>query len=491
MPTKDWISKLLWLLLFLGSATSMTAKAADVTAVRVAHFDAYTRVIFIVNDPSRYHVFTLEHPHRVVVDFLDGHLKSNLKQLNFADTSISNARSGRPVENTLRIVFDTNEAVKVKSSFVGDKNPVEGELVVDIYPKVVTAKAVSFPDAVIQQIAQAISAVKSATTPEPAAAPVAVKAEVKPELRAESKPEPQATMQTVVITSTSVKAQPQPAALITATNVVKAEVPVIKTVTKTIIKVRKPRPQLVDVIKSHTIVVVIDPGHGGKDSGTIGKGGAQEKDIVLAIGQRLAVLINKEPNMRAVLTRNGDYFVTLRDRLMLSRQSKADLFIAIHADSYFNDQSIGASVYALSHHGATSMAARWLADRENHSELGGVDLNELGDKSYILRSVLIDLAQTATINDSMKLGTDVLDNLENVTTLHYPRVEQAPFMVLKSPDIPSVLVETGFLSNSKEEERLQSAAYRDKLAHALLGGIHHYMASHPLLATTRTQKTVT
>jgi N-acetylmuramoyl-L-alanine amidase len=195
--------------------------------------------------------------------------------------------------------------------------------------------------------------------------------------------------------------------------------------------------------------------------------------------------------MRAVLTRNGDYFVTLHNRLMLSRQSKADLFIAIHADSYFNDQSIGASVYALSRNGASSMAARWLADRENHSELGGVDLNELGDKSYILRSVLIDLAQTATITDSIKLGTDVLDGLENVTTLHYPQVEQAPFMVLKSPDIPSVLVETGFLSNPKEEERLQQGGYRDKLARALLTGIHQYMTTHPMMATSTRPETAT
>ena len=206
------------------------------------------------------------------------------------------------------------------------------------------------------------------------------------------------------------------------------------------------------------------------------------KKCSIGIASRLAELINSEPNMRAVLTRNGDYFITLGDRLRISRNDKADLFIAIHADSYFNNQSTGASVYALSPHGASSVAARWLADRENHSELGGVDLNELGDKSYVLRSVLIDLAQTATISDSIKLGSNVLDGLEQVTRLHYSEVEQAPFMVLKSPDIPSILVETGFLSNPREEERLRQAAYRDKLARALLAGIRHYAANHPVMA---------
>ncbi len=146
--------------------------------------------------------------------------------------------------------------------------------------------------------------------------------------------------------------------------------------------------------------------------------------------------------MRAVLTRQGDYFVPLRDRLKLARKGKADVFIAIHADSYFNTRSIGASIYALSQRGATSEAARWLARRDNYSELGGVDLSELGDQSYLLRSVLIDLAQTATITDSLRLGTCMLDALDDITRLHYTRVEQAPFVVLKSPDIPSVLVET-------------------------------------------------
>lgn len=242
-------------------------------------------------------------------------------------------------------------------------------------------------------------------------------------------------------------------------------------------KPAKPIPQKIapQTILSRTTVVVIDAGHGGKDPGTVGTMGTREKDVVLAIALRLANLINRQVNMRAVLTRNGDYFVPLRDRIRLARKDKADLFIAIHADSYFNNHSSGVSVFALSQHGATSEAARWLAKRENYSELGGVDLGELGDKSYLLRSVLIDLAQTATITDSLHLGSSLLDSLSSVAKLHYPRVEQAPFVVLKSPDIPSVLIETGFLSNPREEIKLQNKKYQDEVAQALFNGIYRYL----------------
>lgn len=222
------------------------------------------------------------------------------------------------------------------------------------------------------------------------------------------------------------------------------------------------------------ITIVIDPGHGGKDPGAVGVGGVREKDVVLGIGQELARLINREPYMHAVLTRTGDYYVPLYDRMKVARKHKADLYVAIHADSYFNKKASGVSIYALSEHGATSLAAKWLATRENHSELNNVSLGQLDDQSYLLRSVLIDLAQTATVRDSLRLGNSLLSALENVTNLHYKRVEQAPFMVLKFPDIPSLLVETGFISNVKEERRLRDKAYQHKIALALFKGIHQY-----------------
>lgn len=223
-----------------------------------------------------------------------------------------------------------------------------------------------------------------------------------------------------------------------------------------------------------TMIVVIDPGHGGKDPGAIGEHGTKEKDVVLAIAKNLAKLINQQPDMRAVLTRHNDHYVTLYDRLQTARKDKADLFVAIHADSYFNNHAAGASVYTLSKHGATSLAAKWLAQKENHSELGGVDFGELEDQSYVLRSVLIDLAQTATSKDSLWAGRSLLQSLESVTKLHYTRVEQAPFMVLKSPDIPSILVETGFISNVKEEQRLSNKEHQNKIALALFDGIRAY-----------------
>jgi len=221
--------------------------------------------------------------------------------------------------------------------------------------------------------------------------------------------------------------------------------------------------------------IAIDAGHGGHDTGAIGQGGELEKTVVLEIAKKLALAINRQPGMKAVLTRHGDYFIPLRGRLQAARRAKADLFIAIHADGFFNAQAKGASVYALSEHGATSEAARWLAKKENYSELGGVELNALKDHSPELRSVLIDMAQAATIGDSLKAGNKVLSQLNAISVLHYKRVEQAPFMVLKSPDIPSILVETGFISNPIEARRLMAAAYQEHLAQAIKTGIQNYI----------------
>lgn len=225
------------------------------------------------------------------------------------------------------------------------------------------------------------------------------------------------------------------------------------------------------------IVIVIDPGHGGKDPGATGTHGVHEKNVVLSISQKLQALINKQPGFYAVLTRQGDYFIPLRQRMMIARQDNADMFIAIHADAYLNHVAHGASVYALSSRGATSEAARWLAQRENQSELmGGVDL---ADKEDVLRSVLINLSQTATIHASLLIGQNLLSDLNRFTTLHYSRVEQAAFVVLKSPDIPSLLVETGFLSNSTEERNLQDPGYQQKIAEALMLGITRYFTENP------------
>jgi len=236
------------------------------------------------------------------------------------------------------------------------------------------------------------------------------------------------------------------------------------------------------------VVVVIDPGHGGKDPGATGARGTHEKDVVLAISKHLANFLNNTPGYSAVLTRDGDYFIELRGRLKLARKDKADMFVAIHADAYRNADARGSSVFALSAHGASSEAARWLAERENYSELGGVNLNQLNDKDNMLRSVLIDLSQNATISSSLQLGSALLHALGQFNRLHHGKVEQAPFMVLKSPDIPSVLVETGFLSNPVEEQNLRNPFYQQKIARALYQGIMDYFSQNPpegtLIATS-------
>lgn len=227
------------------------------------------------------------------------------------------------------------------------------------------------------------------------------------------------------------------------------------------------------------VVIVLDPGHGGKDPGAIGPNHSAEKYVVLAIAQKLKQLIDKQPGMRAVLTRNGDYYVGLRERMRIARKYNADIFVAIHADAFVNHNSNGASVFALSQTGATSEAARWLAEKENYSELGGVNLSGLDDRNGVIRTVLIDLSQTATIGASLHMGSRVLRGLDKITSLHNTKVEQARFMVLKSPDIPSILIETGFISNPREERNLTSPAYQLQLTRAIFEGVKGYFWEYP------------
>ncbi|MGQ5522284.1 N-acetylmuramoyl-L-alanine amidase [Chitinimonas sp. PSY-7] len=231
------------------------------------------------------------------------------------------------------------------------------------------------------------------------------------------------------------------------------------------------------------VTIAIDPGHGGEDPGAVGKGGTYEKTVTLAIGKKLKSLIDKEPNMRAVLTRDDDYFVPLAQRVVKARKVNADLFMSIHADAFVRPDANGSSVFALSEGGATSTAAKWLAKTQNESDLiGGVRLDV---KDPHLARTLLDLTQTATINDSLKLGKAMLTSLGEINRLHKPNVEQAGFAVLKSPDIPSVLVETAFISNPNEEKKLADDAYQTKMAESLLAGIKRYLSKNPPLARNK------
>src|SRR6202453_2748479 len=225
------------------------------------------------------------------------------------------------------------------------------------------------------------------------------------------------------------------------------------------------------------LIIAIDAGHGGEDPGAIGMNGTREKDIVLGIARELALKINAEPGMKAVLTRNGDYFVPLRDRMRRARAQQADLFVSVHADSIRDRRVDGSSVYILSQRGATDEASRWLAERENASDLiGGVSLDDKGD---VLASVLLDLSQTASLSASQVAAEHVLHQLNLVGEVRKPQVQQARFMVLKSPDIPSMLVETAYISNPQEELRLRSAPHQAKLAAAIHQGVHDYFYANP------------
>ncbi|MEW5967504.1 MAG: N-acetylmuramoyl-L-alanine amidase [Pseudomonadota bacterium] len=231
------------------------------------------------------------------------------------------------------------------------------------------------------------------------------------------------------------------------------------------------------------ITVAIDAGHGGEDPGAIGAAGTYEKHITLSVAKKLKEKLDAQENMRGVLIRDGDYFVPLAGRVNKARAVKADLFISIHADAFIKPHARGSSVFALSENGATSVAARWLAKKENDADLiGGINIDV---KDPFLKRTLIDLSQTATINDSLKLGEAVLQRIGGVNTLHKPHVEQAGFAVLKAPDIPSILIETAFISNPEEEKRLNDPGYQDKLVDAIVDGIKHYFATHPLTAPSR------
>jgi N-acetylmuramoyl-L-alanine amidase len=233
-------------------------------------------------------------------------------------------------------------------------------------------------------------------------------------------------------------------------------------------------------MRARTLIIAIDAGHGGEDPGARGRHGSREKNVTLAIARKVKELVDDEPNMRGVLIRDGDYFIPLIGRVAKARKMNADLFISIHADAFIKANARGSSVFALSEHGATSSAARWLAKKENEADLiGGVNI---AVKDPYLARTLLDLSQTATISDSMKLAKHVLHELGDINDLHRGRVEQAGFAVLKSPDIPSILVETAFISNPSEERRLNDNNYQMKLAKAILTGIKHYFAQNPALS---------
>lgn len=422
------------LLLLLFSAPSFGQSAITITATRVWPAAEYTRITLESKQPIAFKHFTVDKPERVVLDLENVELTSILSRLSAKiganDPYIKAVRVGRFKPGVVRLVFDLK--VEAKPSVFTSKpyGDYGYRLVLDIYP----AHPVD-PLLALLETSSAKEAAAGIGTPQQQAkdAPASV--------------------------SAPVKEQEDPLAKNTGQE-----------------KTLNPR-------KGKAVIIAIDPGHGGEDPGARGRNGTFEKNVTLSIVRRVKAKIDEDPTMRGVLTRDGDYFVPLGERVAKARKMQADLFVSIHADAFINSDARGSSVFALSDKGATSAAARWLAKRENEADLiGGINIDV---KDKYLKQTLLDLSQTATINDSMKLGKAVLSELGDVNPLHKGMVEQAGFAVLKAPDIPSILVETDFITNPKEEERLTDDAYQDKLASAIVSGIKRYFANNPPLVKSK------
>jgi N-acetylmuramoyl-L-alanine amidase len=414
--------------------------ANTITAARVWPAQEYTRIAFESTAPIKYQLIILKNPDRLVLDIEDVELTNVLQTLSdkiiSGDPYIKQVRVAKFKPGVVRIAVDLKGEVKSNLFALAPAGDYKHRLVLDIYP---------LQDELMAMLVKKSSETETTNQPKPVVEPLPPNADV-------------------------------------------ADVPIDPTPESTpeVSPVKKDEPAVTNKEDERLITIAIDAGHGGEDPGARGANGSREKDITLKIAKKLKEQIDAETNMRAMLTRDGDYFVPLGTRVVKARKFKADLFISIHADAFTNTAARGSSVFALSEKGATSAGARYLAKKENESDLiGGVSL---GGRDPVLAKTLLDLSQTATINDSLKLGKAVLGNIGEINKLHKNRVEQAGFAVLKSPDIPSILVETAFISNPDEEKRLNDEAYQDKLVESILNGVKKYFASNPALAKTKVAK---
>jgi N-acetylmuramoyl-L-alanine amidase len=412
------------------------AHAATIVAVRTWPADEYTRVTLEMDSELKAEHFMLDGPDRMVVD-IDGlsmspAINELVSKIRPNDPYIRSVRVGQNRPGVLRLVLDLKQPVAPQVFTLKPIGEYKYRLVLDLYPKVAQDPLLAIlNDADKDPLAQVLEDLAQNS---PSEAPV-----------------PSVPGQQLPPIAKSPKA-PMPA----------------------------PQPRRAAEPRTRPLLIALDPGHGGEDPGATGRGGTREKDVVLSIARTLKKMIDAQPNMRAYLTRDNDFFVPLHVRVQKARRVKADLFISIHADAWIKPSARGSSVFALSQHGATSAAARILAKRENDADLiGGVNL---GTHDKQVAQVLLDLSTTAQINDSIRVGERVLGEIAKINTLHKKRVERAGFAVLKAPDIPSILVETAFISNPDEERRLRSPKYQRQIAEALLSGISDYFDSSPALA---------
>ena len=413
--------------LLLSVLAPAAANAMQILAVRVWPAADYTRVTLENDEELKATHFLVKDPNRMVVEIegltLNSTLKDIVAKIQTNDPYIKQVRVGQNRPKVVRLVFDLKEEINPQVFSLKPIGDYQHRLVFDLYP----AKPVDPITALIEKGEwQKDDALTAAMSGNSKGENADGKAENKDDNKTEQKSDRPAGNQQI-----------------------------------------------------RMITIALDPGHGGEDPGAIGRAGSREKDVVLAIARRLKQKLEQEDNMRVMLTRDGDFFVPLQTRVKKARGVQADLFVSIHADAFIEPRARGSSVFVLSEKGATSTAARWLAKKENDADLiGGINLK---DQNKQLAGVLLDLSTTAQINDSMKVGKVVLKEIAGVNRLHKPAVEQAGFAVLKAPDIPSILIESAFISNPEEEARLSDEGYQDELAEAIVRGIKKYFAKNPPL----------
>ncbi|NHZ32059.1 AMIN domain-containing protein [Massilia sp. CCM 8692] len=469
----------------------LPASAAQILAVRVWPAADYTRVTLENDSDLKVTHFTVPDPQRLVVDIegleLNPTLKSLVAKIQSGDPYIKQVRVGQNRPNVVRLVFDLKEEIKPQVFTLAPVGNYKHRLIFDLYP----VKAVDPIAAMIEKGEWSRADAPPGNPELPTPAPKPPIAATPPPVAA-TPPAATPALPAVVTPPVVVVVPPaqQPAPLPPAGPVLaQPAVPTPKPELPDPAPIRPDPPRVAaqkndkggKVVRMMTIA--LDPGHGGEDPGAIGASGTREKDIVLAIAKRLKFKLEEQPNMRVMLTRDGDYFVPLGVRVEKARKVQADLFVSIHADAFMLPTARGSSVFVLSEKGATSTAARWLANKENLADaIGGVNIQS-HDKQ--IASVLLDLSTTAQINDSMKLGKAVLGEISGIAKLHKGSVEQAGFAVLKAPDIPSILIETAFISNPEEEAKLRDNGYQDQIAAAITKGIKRYFAANPPLAKGR------
>jgi len=448
------------LLSVVAPLTPLTAAAAQIMAVRVWPADEYTRITLENDGDLKATHLMLANPPRLVVDIeglaLNETLKSLVAKVESNDPYIAQVRVAQNRPNVVRLVFDLKEEVKPQVFTLAPVAGYKHRLIFDLYP----TRPV---DPIAAMIAREnwSDAEKNAPAATPAPAPQPGAPTV-----GQAGPDAIAKLEADAARAGSTPAQPQP------------------TAPQSPPQPPSSAPRSAGGKVTRMVTIALDPGHGGEDPGATGASGVHEKDIVLEIAKRLKGKLEALPNTRVMLTRDADFFVPLGQRVEKARKVQADLFVSIHADAFIQPSARGSSVFVLSEKGASSSAARWLANDQNKADLiGGVNL---GTQDKQLASVLFDLSTTAQINDSMKLGKAVLSEIGGINRLHKGSVEQAGFAVLKAPDIPSILVETAFISNPEEEAKLKDDAYQNQLADAITKGIKRYFAYNPPLAKGRT-----